>query len=112
MWIVDVEVHQYYGLPGAERRTTPGHRQSDRGAYERGEDVVGPVTERTVGMPVSIITRQQPVQSVDEICFGTRSRFHKCDASSGMRHEYVDETLVIAEAESFKFLREIDYPVP
>jgi hypothetical protein len=62
--IVHVEVHQHYGLPCAECRTTPKHGKSDRGADERGENVVSPMTRRAVSMLISIITREQSVQSI------------------------------------------------
>jgi len=62
--IVHVEVHQHHRLPCAESRTTPKHGERDRGADERGENVVSPMTRRAVSMLISIITREQPVQSI------------------------------------------------
>lgn len=62
--IVHIEVHQHHGLPCAECRTTPKHGKSDRGADERGENVVSPMTRRAVSMLISIITREESVQSI------------------------------------------------
>jgi hypothetical protein len=111
MRIVGVEVNQYNGLPWAQGGTTPEHGEGDRGAYERGEDVVGPVTRRTVGVSVSVVTREQPVQSVNEICFGTRTRLHEREPSRGVGHKHVDEACVISAAKSLKLFRDIDHPV-
>jgi hypothetical protein len=62
--IVHIEVHQHHGLPCAECGATPKHGKGDRGADERGEHVVSPMTLRAVSMLISIITRQQSVQSI------------------------------------------------
>ncbi len=63
-------------------------------------------------MLISIITREQPVQSDLQICFGPRACFHECEPSSGVRNEHVDQTIGISAAESLQVFGYIDYSPP
>jgi hypothetical protein len=57
-----------------------------------------------MSMLVTVITRQQPIQGISQICFGSRTRFHERNPSGGMRNEYVCQSVTPSSTECLQFV--------
>ena len=87
--VVHVEVDQHDALPGAEQGPARLHRNRHRRGHDRRQHVVGAVAERTVGVPVAVVARQQPLQRVDQVVVGARPGLDDRDTGRRVRDEHV-----------------------
>ena len=110
--IVDVQVHQDDGLPRPQGHPAPEHGQRHRRAHEGGQDVIGPVARRSVGVPVAVVAGEEALQRGQQVALGPRAGLHQGHAGGGVRHEDVDQPVAQPGAEALELGREVDDALP
>ena len=68
------------------------------------------MSRRAVGVLVTRISWQEPIECGQQISFGSRASFHQGQSCRRMGHEHAHEPIAEIGAESFQFPRQIDYP--
>ena len=106
--IVHVQVDQDEGLPGAEREAAVDDGQRHRGAEQRGEQVIGTVPRRPVGVAVPVVAGEKALQRVEEVGLGPGSRLHEGEPGSCVRDEGVDQAVAQAGTEQLELGGQVD----
>jgi len=70
------------------------------------------VSRRAVGVLVTRISGQQPIECGQQISFGSRARFHQGQSRRRMGHEHAHQPIAEVGAESFQFPCQVDYARP
>jgi len=109
--VVGIEVHQDNGLPRAEGGSTSEYGNGHRGTDQRREHMVGTVPRRSVGMPVSVVTGQHPVERILQISFGSRARFHDGQTRGGVGHEDIHQSVGLTTAKSPQCIGDVNHLV-
>ena len=74
----------------------------------RGQDVVGAVPRRAVGVPVAVVTWQQAFERVDEVVVGPGAGLDDRHAGGGVRDEDVAQAVAAIRAERPHRIGQVD----
>ena len=110
--IVGVGVHEHHALPRAERRSTLEDRDHQGRRHEGGDHVIGAVAPGAVAVAVAVVTRQQPLEGVDEVGLGPRSGLHQGHPGGGVRDEDRAQPVAAARAERLDVVGQVDDLTP